>query len=387
MALRRLNEVFVHVALLLPFSLGDADLQDGTYVLKNVNSGNFLNLHAGDMTNGANVQTWDNPGSEDSQWRVRQNADSSAYTLQSVKSGKYLSIDSGSTDKGANVRVWSDPETPDSQWMINVASDGEAVAHTLENVGDGYFLNVAGGSESNGANVHVWDNPWSNHSQWVFQLVECHDAEQGEMCYNDTMWAKEAGVLAHPEWYLGLSAESSFAEFQARLHYCYFRHCPLPCAVTGEHNCTMVGSTCEDAAPGSSCRGAIDWAMEHGIHLNPQWYSGLDETSNARQFQERLFWGQESGQQHECPQPCCHDAQPGELCYVDAEWAQTVGINSPEFSSAYPPILTNTSDMAEFQTYLHLCYPKRCPEPCASTELILRRSSITLDCPDSDKLE
>jgi hypothetical protein len=46
----------------------------------------------------------------------------------------------------------------------------------------------------------------------------CHTAQPGEQCYDDISWAKSSGVLEHPDWYPGLSADSSLAEFQAQLH-------------------------------------------------------------------------------------------------------------------------------------------------------------------------
>lgn len=57
----------------------------------------------------------------------------------------------------------------------------------------------------------------------------CSTAEQGSRCYGGVTWAMEHGIRLHPEWYPTLSAESSFAEFQAHLHRGGYEGCPMPC--------------------------------------------------------------------------------------------------------------------------------------------------------------
>eukprot|EP00931_Biecheleriopsis_adriatica_P001304 TRINITY_DN10161_c0_g1_i1.p1 TRINITY_DN10161_c0_g1~~TRINITY_DN10161_c0_g1_i1.p1 ORF type:complete len:1243 (-),score=235.43 TRINITY_DN10161_c0_g1_i1:53-3733(-) len=46
----------------------------------------------------------------------------------------------------------------------------------------------------------------------------CHTAEPGDACHDAVTWAMQSGIFEHPEWYPGLSASSSFADFQAHLH-------------------------------------------------------------------------------------------------------------------------------------------------------------------------
>mmetsp|Transcript_55180 Transcript_55180/g.143906 ORF Transcript_55180/g.143906 Transcript_55180/m.143906 type:complete len:250 (+) Transcript_55180:70-819(+) len=217
----------------------------------------------------------------------------------------------------------------------------------------------------------------------------CHDAVLGEACYNDTIWAKGYAINTRPQWYPGLSNESSFADFQAHLHYCYWDRCPMPCANTSQHRCEMVdrfwsNETCQDAAEGSKCHMQVTWAMEHGIHQHPEWYPSLTEHSSFREFQARLFQGQQtSSEKNDCHEPCCHDTLPSESCHDDTYWAMMYGINIPEVSNAYPPSLTNQSDFSEFQAYLHLCYPGRCPEPCTPTEIMASAGDAGLDCQDT----
>jgi len=129
--------------------------------------------------------------------------------------------------------------------------------------------------------------------------------------------------------------------------------------------------------------------MNSGIKHHPDWYPTLDETSNAMQFQERLYYGQQLGVEpdHGCPQPCCHDALPGEKCHIHAMWAMLHGINMPELEYAYPDILRNETSLAEFQAYLHLCYDDRCPEPCATTVVMAFMNATDVVCPNLEAVE
>jgi len=362
------------------------EVREGMYTLRNVNSGKYLSVAGDSVSDGTRVQMWDDPRSRAARWRLKLLADGTAATLRSVSSGKYLSVNSA--EKGAIAQVLSDPGSPQSQWVLHSVAQADVTMFTLENALSGLFLNVAGGSTSNGAKVHVWSNPGSSHSQWELSGDQfCHDAVPGEACYNDTVWAKEYGIAARPEWYPGLSENSSTTDVQAHLHYCYWNRCPIPCSHTEEHNCSMTNrfwdaSSCEDAVVGSQCFTAVEWAMQHGIFSNPEWYPNLDDTSDARQFQGRMYQSQIAGAEaHGCHEPCCHDALPGELCHEETTWAMLYGINSQEFSSVYPTYLSNSSAFSDFQAYLHLCYPTRCPEPCASHH----HHNFTLDCPDVDR--
>lgn len=57
----------------------------------------------------------------------------------------------------------------------------------------------------------------------------CHLAVRGEECYEHVEWAMQFGIASHPEWYPGLTQNSSFEEFQARLHNINHGNCSEPC--------------------------------------------------------------------------------------------------------------------------------------------------------------
>mmetsp|Transcript_62392 Transcript_62392/g.157887 ORF Transcript_62392/g.157887 Transcript_62392/m.157887 type:complete len:390 (-) Transcript_62392:222-1391(-) len=382
------------VLLVVVASVSAADeLQEGLYTLRNVNSGMYLDVEGGSNENVANVLAWNTPGESHSQWHLRSIG--AAFTLQNAQSGMYLSTPVvESSGNGANVFVWDAADLPESQWHIHAVSNGDGTAYTVENEQIGRFLSVAGASIESGANVHLWSSPGKTESQWeLLSEGSCHDAVPDEVCYNDTIWAKDYAINTRPEWYPRLTNESSFADFQAHLHYCHWDRCPMPCANTSQQKCEMVGrfwssDNCQDATEGN-CYRSVERAMKL-VKIRPglteQWYPGLTEQSSFRQFQFHLFkYGVVGCPEPCCPEPCCHDALPGERCHEDVAWAMSHGINIPEVSHAYPQSLTNQSGFAEFQAYLHACYPDRCPKPCASTEVMALQHVGGMDCPDTHK--
>jgi len=57
----------------------------------------------------------------------------------------------------------------------------------------------------------------------------CYTAWEPGECNKHVTWAKEHGIYEHPEWYPGLRAKSSFADFQEHLFRNGHASCPEPC--------------------------------------------------------------------------------------------------------------------------------------------------------------
>lgn len=104
----------------------------------------------------------------------------------------------------------------------------------------------------------------------------CKDAVMGSHCYSSVIWAMEHGLKLHPTWYPGLTSESTFAEFQERVHHVTPDVCPVPCTAK---------AGCHDPVEGESCYSAVKWAMKSGIKKHPHWYPGLTTESSFKEFQ------------------------------------------------------------------------------------------------------
>mmetsp|Transcript_39748 Transcript_39748/g.78591 ORF Transcript_39748/g.78591 Transcript_39748/m.78591 type:complete len:440 (-) Transcript_39748:264-1583(-) len=57
----------------------------------------------------------------------------------------------------------------------------------------------------------------------------CTTAANDSTCGFHVRWAMQQGIIAEPDWYPGLSKDSSFEAFQALLHERGQHHCPKPC--------------------------------------------------------------------------------------------------------------------------------------------------------------
>jgi hypothetical protein len=57
----------------------------------------------------------------------------------------------------------------------------------------------------------------------------CHTAVPGEECYGHAAWAHQEGIRSSPQWYPGLSLESSFEDFQEHLWTNGLYECERPC--------------------------------------------------------------------------------------------------------------------------------------------------------------
>lgn len=147
---------------------------------------------------------------------------------------------------------------------------------------------------------------------------DCQDATPGSSCYSAVRWAMKDGIRLHPNWYPGLSASSSFSDFQAQVHRASPNVCAVPCgaataapakeepaattpapaAATPAPAVSIPG--CSDAKPGQSCYSAVRWAMLHGIREHPRWYPGLTASSSFRDFQAQVH----KATPKKCPPPC-----------------------------------------------------------------------------------
>eukprot|EP00928_Gymnodinium_smaydae_P046335 TRINITY_DN30866_c0_g1_i1.p1 TRINITY_DN30866_c0_g1~~TRINITY_DN30866_c0_g1_i1.p1 ORF type:complete len:567 (+),score=24.50 TRINITY_DN30866_c0_g1_i1:49-1749(+) len=118
--------------------------------------------------------------------------------------------------------------------------------------------------------------------------LPCEDAKPTDECGSSTRWAKTVGIHSHPEWYKGLSVNSTLAEFQSHFHKNRMKNCRAPC------------SPCFDTSPSDVCGKAVKWAMSEGIRRHATWYPNLTLASSFSDFQRLLH---ERKQSH-CPVPC-----------------------------------------------------------------------------------
>lgn len=95
-------------------------VNNGVYLIKNVASGKYLNLHYGNDVDGTNIYQWTKDGSTEQKWRISYNYATDAYQIYSMSSsgGKNRVLDvydtGGSLVSGSNVKLHT-PTEPASQ--------------------------------------------------------------------------------------------------------------------------------------------------------------------------------------------------------------------------------------------------------------------------------
>lgn len=73
---------------------------------------------------------------------------------------------------------------------------------------------------------------------------KCHTAAPGEKCYGKVVWAFTTGIEKHPEYYRGLSEESTFTDFQAHFYKSKYGNCSMPCDGPGPSRKSLMPDTC-----------------------------------------------------------------------------------------------------------------------------------------------
>lgn len=145
----------------------------------------------------------------------------------------------------------------------------------------------------------------------------CHTAVNGEECYNHVVWAMTKGIFNRASSYPGLTANSSFEDFQSSLHhykedYC----CPLPCKASSSSSmckqtclhsgseteilaclerkkragCKLEGSQRIEFSSGGAVAVAGRTALEGGqnVNITSDLLAAVNKSGDAAEFQRRL---------------------------------------------------------------------------------------------------
>ncbi|WP_088103612.1 RICIN domain-containing protein [Halalkalibacter urbisdiaboli] len=135
---------------------------NGSYHLKNRNSGKLLEVGNASTEDGANVNQWANTNCSCQQWLLNED-DNGFFGLINRNSGKALDVYNGATSDGANVVQWGHHGGTMQQWELKLNSDGY---FSIVNRNSGKALDVEGKSMSDGGNVVQWTKNGGANQQW-----------------------------------------------------------------------------------------------------------------------------------------------------------------------------------------------------------------------------
>ena len=137
----------------------------GTYILKNRNSGLYMDISGGisSVGDGANIQQWNTAGTTNQQFQFTHLGDGT-YKIAAVHSGKVIDISAISKEDGANVQQWTYYGTPNQQFVMVPTDNGY---YKLIAKHSGKLVEVAGYSTAPEGNVQQWTNVGQTSGQWM----------------------------------------------------------------------------------------------------------------------------------------------------------------------------------------------------------------------------
>ena len=134
-----------------------------------------LDVEGKKNTNGANIDIYNYNGGINQQFKFIKNSDGT-YKIVTRVSGdsKGVEIINALVTSGANVQQWELNGNACQNWVLEEATDpGVAMStdkvYTFQNVNSGLLMEVAGGSMTNNANVQQWGDGGYNSQKWFLK--------------------------------------------------------------------------------------------------------------------------------------------------------------------------------------------------------------------------
>ncbi len=150
------------------------------YMIKNSNSGLYLEVEGSVAANGTNVAQG-NTGANG--WTLEDAGDGYYRIYSEVGDGKtyLLDLDYGKVDNGTNIGIWGDTAS-DAQLFKFVDNGDGTYAITTKATEDASCLGVVSGSTEVGANVVQWACDGSANQSWILEIKV--DAINGTLIQN-----------------------------------------------------------------------------------------------------------------------------------------------------------------------------------------------------------
>lgn len=159
---------------------GEDRLPEGTYAIVSGNgSHKALDVSGASKSSGANVQIYDENGTDAQHWKLTYNRDkTSKYygmaRLVNVNSGKALDVYSAIAKSGTNVQQYTVNDNTAQWWqLVQGAKATGRSGYLLRSalLGD-FVLDVNGGGLANGTNVQIWASNGSAAQRFTFVALE-----------------------------------------------------------------------------------------------------------------------------------------------------------------------------------------------------------------------
>ena len=138
--------------------------KNGTYSLRNRNSGKYMDVAGGSAADGADILQWRGTGATNQQFTLTDVGDG-AYKISNVATGKVVDVAGGNVNNTANVLQWSAIAGANNQKFILLAADNGY--YKLKAAHSGRLVEVSGGGLNDGDDIRQYDDNNQLHGQWL----------------------------------------------------------------------------------------------------------------------------------------------------------------------------------------------------------------------------
>ncbi|HEY8402546.1 MAG TPA: carbohydrate-binding protein [Cytophagaceae bacterium] len=140
---------------------------NGTYVIKNRNSGLVMDVDHWSTDNAATILQYNQHNGANQQFTFTDLGDG-VYKIVNVNSGKAMDIKAFSTDNGARVEQYTYNGTPNQKFIVYQRPGGYYQIIPLHS---GKAVRVSGNSTSTMAHLEQWQNDFQTSSEWTLVPV------------------------------------------------------------------------------------------------------------------------------------------------------------------------------------------------------------------------
>ncbi|MCR5700011.1 MAG: RICIN domain-containing protein [Candidatus Saccharibacteria bacterium] len=143
-------------------------VESGTYsVVSGLNENKAVDIANGSKYNGANIQLYNDNGTDAQKWEISYDDKTDTYKLFNKTANKAIDVDSASRESGANVQIYSSNNTCAQKWSIIKTGDKYKIYSTCS----GLALDVYGASTKNGANIWLYRDNGTDAQKWMLKQL------------------------------------------------------------------------------------------------------------------------------------------------------------------------------------------------------------------------
>jgi len=148
--------------------------EGAVYMIKNVNSGLYMEVQDASDTNGANVQQWGADSSANhNTWRAVSAGDGYYYLIPQLgdKASKALDVTAKKPDNGTNIEIYAYKGNDAQKFKFIKNSDGSYTIRTKVS-DDKSCIEVVNADKSSGANIQEYEVNGESCQNWILEQVD-----------------------------------------------------------------------------------------------------------------------------------------------------------------------------------------------------------------------